>query len=88
MKKKDVQFINGISDLEILENGVAFTTAEGKKERIMADSVIPAFPLSPDLTLAKELDGKVPEIYTIGDCKEPLLIADAIGTGLRTAQFI
>jgi thioredoxin reductase len=38
--------------------------------------------------LMESLKGKVPEIYAIGDCKEPHLIADAIGAGLRTALAI
>ncbi len=87
-EKKDVKFINGTGNISILEDGVEFTTTEGKKEKITADSVIPAFPLSPDLKLASELVDKVPQIITIGDCKEPLLIADAIGTGMRAARNI
>jgi len=87
-EKKGVKVINGIRDLLILKDGVEFITADGRKKKILADSVIPAFPLSPDLTLAKELESKLPEIYTIGDCNEPLLIADAIGTGLRTVRVI
>jgi hypothetical protein len=38
--------------------------------------------------LARELAQKVAEVYAIGNCNEPLLIADAIGTGLRTAREI
>ena len=34
------------------------------------------------------LKGKVPEIYSVGDCAEPALIADAIGTGSRAARTI
>ncbi|MFC1493851.1 FAD-dependent oxidoreductase [Thermodesulfobacteriota bacterium] len=87
-KKKGVKVINGISDILILEDGVEFTTTDGGKEKITADSVIPAFPLSSDLNLAEELENKGPEIFTIGDCKEPLLIADAIGEGLRVTRNI
>ena len=55
---------------------------------LAADTIIPAFPLAPNPKLAAELEGIVPEIYQVGDCREPLLIADAIGTGLRTVREI
>jgi 2,4-dienoyl-CoA reductase (NADPH2) len=86
--KKGVQLINGVSDILVLEDGVEYKTPEGKRERVTADSVIPALPLSSDPDLAGELENKVPEIRTIGDCKEPLLIADAIGAGLRITRNI
>jgi hypothetical protein len=34
------------------------------------------------------LNGIVPEIYSIGDCKEPLLIANAIADGSRVGRAI
>jgi hypothetical protein len=34
------------------------------------------------------LDGKVTEIYTIGDCDDPGLIVDAIGDGWRISKSI
>jgi thioredoxin reductase len=40
------------------------------------------------MTLFQDLSRKVPEVYAIGDCKEPGLIADAVGTGLRTARTV
>jgi thioredoxin reductase len=38
--------------------------------------------------LFNNLEGKVPEVYAVGDCKAPLLIVDAIGTGARIAREI
>jgi len=87
-QKKDVTVINGVKDLSVTGKGVEFTGADGQKQLLPADTIIPAFPLAPNMSLASELAGKVPEIYTVGDCKEPLLIADAIGTGLRTIREI
>jgi pyruvate/2-oxoglutarate dehydrogenase complex dihydrolipoamide dehydrogenase (E3) component len=40
------------------------------------------------MELFESLKGKVPEIYAVGDCKEPLLITDAIGTGASIARTI
>ena len=55
---------------------------------LAADIIIPALPMVPDTALADALDGKVPAVYRIGDCSEPLLIADAIGAGMRTSREI
>ena len=49
---------------------------------------MPALPLTANTALIDESGKKVPEVYGIGDCKEPGLIADAIGTGLRTARTV
>jgi hypothetical protein len=38
--------------------------------------------------MLKELEGKVPEVYAVGDCKEPLCDCDAIGTAARTVWNI
>jgi thioredoxin reductase len=44
--------------------------------------------LTPNNELLEKLESTVPEVYAIGDCNDPLLITDAIGTGLRTAREI
>jgi len=85
-KKKGVTLISGVKEyVEITDKGLTLITKEGKKMTIEADTIIPVLPLTPNMELLKSLGKKVPEIYAVGDCKEPLLIADAIGTSLRTA---
>ncbi len=84
-KKHGVKIISGVKEyVEITDNGLTIINREGKKETLAADSIIPALPLQPNLDLLKSLQGKVPEVYAVGDCKDPQLIADAIGTGART----
>lgn len=84
-RKKGVRLVSGIKEyVEITDQGLTVINREGQKETLEADSIIPALPLKSNLDLMKSLEGKVPEIYAVGDCKEPLLIADAIGTGART----
>jgi hypothetical protein len=53
-----------------------------------ADTIATALPLTSNDELLAKLKEKVSEVYPIGDAREPLLIADAIGTGLRTAREI
>ncbi len=87
--KKGVRLVSGVKEyIEITDRGLTIIDREGKQETLAADSIIPALPLRPNLDAFKALEGKVPEIYAVGDCKEPLLIVDAIGTGARTAWEI
>jgi len=86
--KKGVDIISGVKSMEVIAKGLEVTTAEGETRLIKADSIIPALPLTPDNGLARSLEGKVAEVYAIGDCNEPLLIADAVGAGSRVARSL
>ena len=74
--------------MEISGKGLNIVTKEGVKQTLLADNIIPAVPLNSNLALLKELEGKVPEIYAIGDCLQPGLIVDAIADGSRIAKAI
>jgi 2,4-dienoyl-CoA reductase (NADPH2) len=88
-EKKGVRLVSGVKEyVEITNRGLTIINRKGEKETLEADSIIPALPLKPNLDLLKSLEGKVAEVYTVGDCKEPLLIVDAIGTGARTVWEI
>ena len=87
-EKKGVAMITGVRDVEIIDRGVTFVTKEGDSETLEADSIITAMPLEPNTELLTSLEGKVAEVYAIGDCKEPQLIIDAITAGFQTARKI
>ncbi len=74
----------------IAKGGVGLTviTKEGEKQTIEADTIVPALLLRPNTELFKMLEGKVPEIYAIGDCREPHLTLEAIADGSRIARAI
>ena len=86
--KKGVKIFAGAKDIEITEKGVSFVNKEGEKQVMATDSVVPAQPLAPDTRLFESLKGKVPELYAIGDCKEPRMIVDAVAEGFHTARTI
>jgi hypothetical protein len=52
------------------------------------DTVAFALPLQSNKKLQKELAGKFTEVYEIGDCNEPHLIADAIAAGSKIGHSI
>jgi len=88
-RKKGVAVLSGVKEyVEITDKGLTIITREGEKQTIEADTIVPALPLLPDTELLKSLEGKVPEVYAVGDCREPLLIVDAIADGSRTARDI
>jgi 2,4-dienoyl-CoA reductase (NADPH2) len=86
--KKGVTTINGVKSMEITDDGLAITTKDGEKQTLQADSIIPTSPLRANDGLLKSLEGKVPEIYAVGDCREPRMIVDAIADGWRIANEI
>jgi 2,4-dienoyl-CoA reductase (NADPH2) len=86
--KKGVTMIIGVKSIEIIDKGVVIITKEGKKQTIEADNIVPTAPLAPNTALFKDLKGKVPEVYAIGDCKEPRMIVDAIADGWHIANKI
>ena len=87
-KKKGVTVISGVKSMEVTDTGLTIITKEGNTQTLEADNIIPVLPMSPDIDLMKTLEGKVPEVYAIGDCREPNLIVDAIADGSRIARAI
>jgi 2,4-dienoyl-CoA reductase (NADPH2) len=73
---------------EITDKGLIISTKIGEHKTLQADNIILAIPLQANTLLQKDLQGKIPEIYSIGDCEEPRLLADAIADACRIAYFI
>jgi len=86
--RKGVTIMPGVKYVEITDKGLIIITKGGDRQTIEADSIVPAMPLKSNIELLKSLEGKVPEVYAIGDCKEPRLIVDAIADGWRIARAI
>ncbi len=87
--KKGVEMISGVKEyVEITEEGLTIVDKDGVTRSLPADTFVSALPLTSNDDLLPALEQRVAEVYTIGDCKEPGLIADAIGTGLRTAREV
>ena len=72
----------------ITDKGLTITTREGTKQTIEVDMIFTTLPLLPNAELFKSVEGSAPEVYTIGDGKEPHLIIDAIADGARIARAI
>jgi 2,4-dienoyl-CoA reductase (NADPH2) len=88
LDEKGVAMLPGVKVEEITDEGLIITTKEGKRQAIEADTIVSALPLLPNTGLSKSLEGSAPEVYAIGDCREPHLIVDAIADGSRLARAI
>ena len=72
---------------EITKRGV-WVDREGQSELIEADTVVLAVGLQPSRQLAERLEGKVKELYFIGDCVEARLIGEALEEGFCLGRQI
>ena len=89
LPKKGAVMISGVKEYaEITDKGLTIITKEGNRQSIEADTIVTALPLEPNTELSKALEGKVPEIYHIGDCNEPRLIIHAVADGYRVTSAI
>jgi 2,4-dienoyl-CoA reductase (NADPH2) len=86
--KKGVELIPGVKPLRITGQGLIILNKGNYKQTIEADTIVPAVSMKPNLELFNSLQGKVPELYLVGDCKEPRLIPDAIGEAYKIARTI
>jgi 2,4-dienoyl-CoA reductase (NADPH2) len=88
LAEKGVTMVPQVKYEEITDKGLVLVTKEGKRQTIEADTFVTAMPLQPGTELFKKLTGCAPEIYNIGDCKEPNMIIDAIADGSRIGHTI
>jgi pyruvate/2-oxoglutarate dehydrogenase complex dihydrolipoamide dehydrogenase (E3) component len=85
-EKNGVQIMPKVKFLEITNKGMTIENKDGKKQTIEADTIITALPLVPNMALLDKVKTLVPEVYAVGDCRQPQLIVDAIADGCRIAH--
>jgi 2,4-dienoyl-CoA reductase (NADPH2) len=88
LAEKGVILLTGVRYEEINDNGLTLISKNGERQRIQADTILVAMPFKPNNELFKALEGKVPEIYMIGDCRNPGTIVDAIAEGSSIGRNI
>ncbi|UCC85232.1 MAG: FAD-dependent oxidoreductase [Gemmatimonadota bacterium] len=88
LKKKGVTMLSEVKYDEITANGLTITDKEGKKRTIEADNILIALPWSPNTELHETVERKFPEVYSIGDCREPNRVIHAIYDGSRIGRLI
>lgn len=85
----NVRWFTDMDLKEITAGGIiAFDKKERREQTFKADTVVLALGMLSDNKLYKELDGKVPELYAVGDMVEPRRILNAIHEGSHIAREI
>ena len=87
-ERKGVKIITGARSIKVTKRGLTYEDKDGQKHEIGADTVMPTAPILPNEKLYQALEGKVPELYLIGDGKESGMIVHAIRSGYHTAKAI
>ena len=73
---------------EVTETGLLVTDAWGQVYTVEADTIVVAVGAKPNDALLKALEGKVPELYAIGDCVKPRRMINAIHEGAEIGYQI
>lgn len=84
----EVEILTNTKTLEIKDEAVIVSNKYGQIKIIRTDSVVIATGFRPNRELLESLNGKMPEIYAIGDCVEPRKIINAIWEAFRIGRLI
>jgi len=88
LKAKGITILTSAKVKEILDDGVVYVR-DGKEESIHnVDNIILALGARPVNDLSEKLEGKVPEVYVIGDAKEPRKVFEATAEAAQVARKI
>jgi 2,4-dienoyl-CoA reductase-like NADH-dependent reductase (Old Yellow Enzyme family)/thioredoxin reductase len=87
LKHYGVKMMTCATVQEVIDNGV-IVNLDGKEEKIIGDQIIVAMGAKPINELADSLKNKVPEVYVIGDAKEPRTMFEATHEGAEIARMI
>ena len=83
-----VTLVTGAKGIEIVDNGLAYTDRDGARHTLVADTIVPTSPLKANTQLLESLRGMAPELYLIGDARQPGMIIDAVREAYQTARAV
>jgi 2,4-dienoyl-CoA reductase (NADPH2) len=86
--QEGVTILTQVKYKEITDRGLTVIKQDGSEQTNEADTILVAIPPKPNTELFQTLEGKVPEIYLIGDGKQPRLIKDAMSEGFQIGRII
>lgn len=88
LDEKGVSMFNKVKYEEITDKGLVIVDKEGNRRNLESDTIVLIEPLKPNAELIKSLERIAPEVYIIGDCREPHLMAEAITDGWKVGNRI
>jgi len=88
LKYRGVSILTGIEYEEINDAGVVIRTGTGERKVIDVDTVVLAAGAVSNTELLASLQGKVAQVFPVGDCVEPRSIREAVEEGFRAGLDI
>ena len=85
---KNVPMLTEVEYEEITNRGLVINDKQGWLRTIEADTIAVVGTRQPNKELAKAFDGKVSEVYLVGDCDEPWGTLEAVRASYRIARAI
>ncbi|MCX7858050.1 MAG: FAD-dependent oxidoreductase [Deltaproteobacteria bacterium] len=87
-KKKGVIIYSGVKEWRTVKEGLEIIDRDGVTKILKADTIVVSLPPSSNSSLYEELRSEFPDVFIIGDAKDPRLIVDAIREGYEVAKNI
>jgi pyruvate/2-oxoglutarate dehydrogenase complex dihydrolipoamide dehydrogenase (E3) component len=88
LKANNVRMITGVKILACENSGLQIRQKGRQEAFIDADKAIPCLGYRPLQELEKSFEGKALSLHTIGDCRKPRMIINAISEAYETASKI
>jgi 2,4-dienoyl-CoA reductase-like NADH-dependent reductase (Old Yellow Enzyme family)/thioredoxin reductase len=88
LAKKGVEILSEVTYDRVTHKGMEVTGKDGVPRSLEADTILITIPLKPNHGLYETLKASAPEVHTVGDCKQPGLIIDAIADGFVTGRAV
>jgi 2-enoate reductase len=87
VKESKVEVLTDTKLLEVTGQGILVNSG-GTRRELKADSVVLAVGFKPESALRDKLEGKVPELFAVGDCVKARKIINAVWEGFHTSRLI
>jgi thioredoxin reductase len=89
LAENDVSVLTNTNLVRVTDDGAVVINQFRRYEaKLMADTIVIALGLKPERGLVKALEGKVKELYAIGDCEGAGRIMDAVWGAFDTTRVI
>jgi 2,4-dienoyl-CoA reductase (NADPH2) len=88
LAENGVTILSGVKYGEITDEGIFVTTKDGKRELIVADTILNVAPPTQGNEFFEALKKRIPGVYMIGDGMESASIIEAIAEGSRIGHAI
>ena len=88
LRERGVKTLTSKRAVKLSGTGVQVLGVDGQTEVIDADTIVVAVGSKPNEALYSGLKGRVPELYRVGDCKQPRRILEALHEGTNAGCLV